>query len=1048
MRKCLIILSFILTGLFLRGQESGVYFRNYASEIVKTEQGLSQNSVRSIMQDSHGLMWFGTWDGLNMFNGLKFEIYRSDYSGKPGQLSNHTVNAIYEDRNGIFWLGTDRGLNRFDPYNETYRAYFHDPSDHESLSNDTITDIVEDREGNLWIATQCGLNRLVDTSGKFIHFNHMPQEQGSISCNEIRDLFSDSNGNLWISTANGLNKWIPGFGQFLRITSAGGDAARLADNGVNCVEELADRNIIAGTDNGISILDPAGKIIRNLMMDKDNELSKSRIIMDFCVEDNGRVWIATSGGGIYFYYPEEDRYESLDELPAYSALNEEFVNEIYKDRQGIIWIGYAWKGLGKFVPSKAYFTHYKTGEGYGDGLPSNSVWSVVEEHDDVYFIGTDRGISKFDRKNKRFTTIDKDDGLSSNNIRAMLKDRSGNIWIGTLDQGLMKYNPAKKSWDKYGNNNRGFFSDFYDNEIWALLQDHDGRIWVGTFNGLYSFYPDSMKKSFSAFRHDPGNPESISHDVIYSLYEDINQNIWVGTYGGLNKTRPGTGKFKVYKHKIGDAQSISTNKVFALTQDTKGFLWIGTMGGGLNRMNPYTGKFRHYVESDGLANNVVYNIIIDELGYLWMSTNKGLSKFDPESETFINYDINDGIQSYEFNLGAAYKSDEHGYFFFGGMNGFNIFQPSNIRSNQQVPKLVVTGVRVYNNEIPGMFFDGDTIVLSHSDNFFSIEFAALDYSNPAKNQYKYKLEDISSEWISTKSGINLAEFTELRPGKYVFHLQGSNSDGIWNEQGLRVHIIVKPAWYQTAFFQYGIVFLIALVLYLLISGRIRRIRKGHQTESQLFDLERKALRLQMNPHFIFNTLNSIQNYILEHNKTSAISYLNKFSKMMRQVLYNSDKSIVPLSDEISLLRNYIELERLRFGTTFDYSIQIDEEIEEDFIGVPPMLIQPHVENAILHGLINLKGRKGKLDIIFRPQSTDTILCIVEDNGIGREASRQRKLESKSKHKSRGVRITEQRLEKINHFYSKKLSVNFDDKYDDKGKPAGTMVTIIIPVEDI
>lgn len=1047
MKQYFFLVFLLVTGYSIFAQESEVYFRNYSSEIVKTEQGLSQNSVRSIMQDSHGLMWFGTWDGLNRFNGLDFEIFRSDYSAKSGQLPDQTVNSIIEDKYGYLWIGTDNGLSCFDPVTEKFRSYFHVPGDSSSLSNDTVKVISTDRDGNIWIGTQKGLNKLIDTSGIFKTYYALEDNSFSLSNNSVRDIYHDTRGTLWIATAGGLNKFIPSKNKFITISSDKQNARWIIDDAVNTIIELPNQDLMIGTEQGVSVISSRGTNKFNLSsFDDKSPLGKAQF-MDLCIDHKGKVWIATAGSGIFHFYPDENRLISLNDKPAYKKINEDFVNVIFEDHQGIIWIGYAWKGLNKVVPSKSYFSHYKQNESGNSGLLSNSVWSVIQVDQNRFFVATDKGISVFNNKTKTFSSIRKKDGLSSNNIRAMHKDSRDNVWIGTFSKGLMLYSLEDNHYRYFGNKPDGPYSMFNNNAIWSIIEDHQGYIWLGTMNGLYRIKPAKDTLYLKPFLHESNDPGSISSNVVYSVFEGLNNNIWVGTYGGLNKYSPGDEKFESFKHIIGDSTSISTNKVFSVTQDKDGFLWIGTRGGGLNRMNPYNGKFTHYTTKDGLANNVVYDIIIDYSGYLWLSTNKGLSRFDPGSNTFVNYDINDGIQSYEFNLGAAFKSDQ-GYIFFGGMNGFNVFLPSKIQQSQIMPQLTVSQISIYNKIIPGIFFDGDTLTVSHDDNFISLEFAALDYSNPIKNQYKYKLEGISDKWINTTADKNVAEFTNLTPGKYKFYLMGTNSDGVWSNKSMELTIIVKPAWYQTHWFRFGFILLLIIVIIFLINGRISRIRKEHQVEKQLFELERKALRLQINPHFIFNTLNSIQNYILEHNKTSAISYLNKFSKMMRQVLYNSDKTFVPLSDEISLIKNYIELERLRFDSQFDYSFYVPDELEEDFVSIPPMLIQPHVENAILHGLVNLNHKKGKLNIRFENHSHETIQCTVDDNGIGRDASAALKAQSRNKHKSRGISITEERLERINNFYSKKLSVTFEDKFDNNGNSTGTKVIMIIPVENI
>ncbi|MFW6019109.1 MAG: ligand-binding sensor domain-containing protein [Bacteroidales bacterium] len=1038
-----IILFIIHYQLF--AQQHDVYSRNYTSEIVRAEQGLSQNSVLSIMQDSHGLMWFGTWDGLNRFNGLQFKIFRSDYSGATGQLPNHTINTIYEDHRGLFWIGTDNGLTRFNPATENYRNYFHNPNDTTSISNDTIKTIIADANKTIWIGTQNGLNKLADTSGKFVRYFHEPDNPHSLSDHRINDIFKDSNGNLWISTADGLNKRITGYDRFFRIMAGSDKNLHIIHNTVNCVEELQDKRIMVGAQGGLSVLKLSGDHIMDIHPENTNNQLKSEKITDICSDSKGKVWIATDGGGISFYYPDQNKIKALENIKGYRKLNEDYVNVIYEDQQNIIWIGYSWKGINKVVPSKFFFSHFNQ----SDGLLSNSVWSVAQIDKNRFFIGTDKGISLYNKNDDTFRPIQTEDGLSSDNIRAMTNDNNGNIWIGTLDKGLMKYDIKEQSFEYFGNKENDTFPMFYNNPVWAIQKDFRGKIWVGTFNGLFVFDPDSInQEKVKSYYHDPDSEGSLSSNIIYSLYEDDNQTMWVSTYnGGLNKYDRKNDHFLSYSYDADNPGSIPTNKVFSINQGQNGFLWIGTMGAGLSKMNPYTGKFSQFQEKDGLSNNVVYDVIQDHSGYLWLSTNNGLSRFDPKTKAFVNYDIRDGVQSYEFNMGASLKSKQ-GDIFFGGMNGFNVFHPSKIQQSKVDPDLVVSQIEVYNELLPGMFFDGDTINLSHDDNSLSLQFAALDYSNSVKLQYKYKMGKVSNEWIHTSSEKNIAEFTNLAPGTYTFYLMGTNSDGIWGKSPLMLTFVIEPAWYQTTFFRISTILLFFGLISWVVSMRVKRIKMNHNVEKQMFDLERKALRLQMNPHFIFNTLNSIQNFILTHNKTAAVSYLNKFSKVMRQVLYNSDKTFVPLTDEITMIKNYIELEQLRFNAAFDYSFYIDEQVEQELIAVPTMLIQPHVENAILHGINNLKERKGRLDIQFYAHTINTIKCIVDDNGIGRKASAELKETSGNIHNSKGFSITKQRLEQINHSFSESLSVWYEDKHDNAGNPNGTRVVIILPIKNV
>lgn len=1039
-----LLLAFSLLCAFtpcLHAQQAPVYSRHYATELVISEQGLSQNSVRSVFQDSRGLMWLGTWDGLNRFNGLSFHIIRSHFWGEPGHLSNHTINVIYEDSNNYMWIGTDYGLNRLDPKTLTFKTFFHEPDNPQSLPSDTIKDITSDQQGNLWIGTQQGLAKLVDTSGIFMRVT-----PGDGRSAQVRTLLSGPGEKLWVGTANGLFVKKLNKQTIQRVTDPKTNICPLISSGVNVIKQLNSRLIMVGTEKGVSLLDFQGACKGYITPENSNRQLKNPYIMDLCLDRTGKVWIATSGGGISFYYPQNGKVQSLDEIPEYEAINEPFVNRIYENEQGIIWIGYAWKGLVKVVPARNYFNKYSKGDQPGTGLVGNSVWTVQEVKNNTFFVGTDKGISVLVSGEGITNHLTTKDGLSTNYIRSLLKCRDNAIWIGTNDRGLIRLTTLNgdTSMEFFGHKAQGKYNALYNNTVRSLLQDHAGYIWAATNHGLYRFHPDSMSHTFTTFLHESHNPGSISHNMIYSVFEDKNNTIWLGTYNGLNKYNRETGMFTVYKHTAGDPASLSTNRVFGISQDNRGILWIGTMGGGLNKMDPITGKFSHYVHTHGLVNNVVYDIIPDEMGHLWLSTNRGLSRFDPKDEQFVSFDISDGIQGYEFNLGAAFKSADE-KIFFGGMNGLNSFYSLEVAESQFAPNLLVTNVSIFNYKLNKMLEDGDTIELSYKDNFVSLEFAALDYSNPMKNQYKYRLKNISRQWIHTSPPKNTAEFTKLPPGKYEFVLKGTNSDGIWSENEMTVYIIVQPAWYQTTLLRVGGGSLIVLLLIFAVAWRIRQIRNEQQAERQIFELERKALRLQMNPHFIFNTLNSIQSYVLKREKKAAVSYLNKFSKMIRQVLYNSDKSFVILSDEILLLKNYLELEQLRFDAVFEYHFHVDENVDEDFVSVPPMLIQPHVENAVLHGLIPLKERNGRLYISFVQNDPHTIKCVVDDNGIGREAALKIKKQSKNKYRSRGISITKERLSRINEMYKGQLSVTIEDKYHDNGTPAGTRVVLIIPV---
>jgi hypothetical protein len=560
-----------------------------------------------------------------------------------------------------------------------------------------------------------------------------------------------------------------------------------------------------------------------------------------------------------------------------------------------------------------------------------------------------------------------------------------------------------------------------------MVPDNNNHLWIATYGGVSRL--DLGTGEFVNWI-SPGyaSESTISSNIVNNILVDRSGIVWISTFSGLNRLDPKTGKIFVFRNLSGNSNSLSNDRILSVFEDRKGILWIGTMGGGLNSYDRQSGLIRRYTASDGLPDNVIYDIIEDKKGFLWLTSNKGLIRFNPRSGMFVDYDINDGVQSHEFNLGAAFMLDD-GRIAVGGMNGFNLFNPEKIKTNDQIPAIVITGFKIFNKPYGRYVENGDTIVLDYDNNFFSISFSALDFTNPSKNLYSYRLKNYDKDWIKTDAMRRTAEYTDVKPGTYIFQVRGSNSDGLWNEEGISFIIIVEPPFYQTWLFR------ILLVVIML------------QIEKQMFDLEQKALRLQMNPHFIFNSLNSIQSYILASDTEKAINYLAKFSQLMRLILTTSRETHIPVSQEISLLKYYIELENMRFNNRFVYEIMLDQNIDTEFIGIPPMIVQPYIENAIIHGLMNKKSGQCNL-LVQMWMKGEYILCVVEDNGIGRDRAREIKEQSGLGQKSQGIIITQERLDILNSQLKNKISVEIIDLKDGDGKAIGTRVRLVIPCIDL
>jgi two-component system sensor histidine kinase ChiS len=1053
-----IIAFFIAFLLYVNSfaQDYNFRFDKITSENIKIEKGLSVNSVNCIAQDNTGYMWFGTWDGLNKFDGYNFTVYKANDLGKDDDLSNQTVHSLFLDKEGNLWVGTEGGLNEFLGSKQSFVQFKHKPGDKTSLSNDTVWSVFEDSNNNLWVGTQNGLNLLDKLSGKVTQFFPNPANNNSISNNRIFDIFEDKMGYVWFATEKGLNKYNLLNKKFTRYYHDPSNVNSISSDTIRAGGCDKEGFIWVGTENGLCKIDPEkGTVIRYQYNPKDKNSISSNHISEVFIDSKGALWIGTNGRGFDIFDKKNNSFTRfLNVSNSDNSLNNNNVSYIYEDKSGIIWISTE-KGLNKIDRNSYKFVHYQHIQNNDNSLNNNLVWSFLEDKNSNVWIGTDEGIAIYDKKTDKFNLLKNNfanKNLSAIHVKAMIIDNIGNAWIGTEGYGLGEFSITgtglhkKLSLIKILNNKNGLC----DNTIWCLLEDKKGNIWIGTNNGLNRY--DKNNGELKSFKNNLYNPFGISNNVINALYEDNAGIIWIGTYNGLDRFDYVSQKIYTYKHITKNLQSLSSNRIFGIYQDASGIIWLGTMGGGLNRLDSKTGIIKHYTEKDGLANNMVYSILEDKSRNLWLSTNSGISKFDIKTQTFINYDVKDGVQSSEFNQNAALKTKD-GEFFLGGMNGFNAFYPEDIIQNKYIPRIVITSFKKYNEVQKTEINNEDTIVLSYNDNFFSFEFSALDYSNPSKNKYAYKLEHFDKDWIYCDANKRFAEYTKVSPGVYRFRVKGTNCDGIWNEKGISVTIIIYPPWWATWAFRIPFIFFIIFAGWFIITRRFRQLRKKHEMEKkvleiekQVFDLEQKALQLQMNPHFIFNSLNSIQSFIINNDSDKASLYLAKFAQLMRLILANSREQFVPVKDEIKVLTYYMDIENLRFDNKFDYKITVDPEIDDDFVGIPPMIIQPYVENAILHGIIHKTGR-GNISIILSLH-TDNILCVIEDDGVGREKAMEIKNNSGLKHKSRGMIITKERLEIMNKQIKGRISVNVIDLKDEYGTANGTKVEIIIPFKEI
>ena len=845
---------FYLTGLLLfilifpknLFAQSNLHF-----ERIFLEQGLSHGIVLSILQDDEGFMWFATADGLNRYDGYRFKIFKHD-PDDPNSLSDNYVEKIYKDSSGSLWIGTRDGLNLFDRDTNTFKRYQHNPDDPQSLSSSYIMSIFEDRAGMLWIGTLGGgLNRFDRHTQTFTHYRYDMDNAQSLSGDIVYAIVEDHLDNLWIGTrTGGLNRFEQSRKSFKRFQHDPSNPTSLSHNQVYSLLVDSNNDLWIGTrGGGLNRFNSENESFVRYQREPDNPDSlNSNHIFTLYEDQNKQLWIGTKGGGLNLFNKAEQRfihYKHHQGDP--HSLNQNTIFSIYQNRSGILWFGAFGRGINKLNPDFENFGHYRRNPAIYSGLNDDHVLELYQDKAGILWIGTRTGgLNRFDRQSGTFSHYRHDPNdprsISDNMIYALYQDQSDTLWIGTDQGGLNRFNTEDETFSRYLHDPQDPNSISSDEWITPIIEDSLGSLWIGTRNGLDRF--DTRRGTFQRYQHDPDDPTSLSDNSVSALFKDKKGTLWVGTRGGgLNRFNEKNGSFTHYQYDPANANSLSHNAIYTINEDQAGTLWIGTFGGGLNKLDQNSGVFTHYREKEGLPNDHILSILTDDQGHLWISTYKGLSRFDPSTEIFKNYLVSDGLQSNQFSLSSAFKTPD-GQLMFGGVNGFNAFYPNEIQDDLHIPAIVITDFLLFNRSVPLQHVKADSplkktinqtnaLILSHEDLVFSFEFSALHYANPAGNQYTYKLEGFDKNWVTTSADKRFATYTNLPSGNYTFQVKGSNKDGIWNETGRAIQVTILPAPWRTwwAYTAYLLLFIVSAGI--LFRDRYQRIALRLATAKQI-----------------------------------------------------------------------------------------------------------------------------------------------------------------------------------------------------------------------
>lgn len=775
-------------------------------------------------------MWFGTDDGLNRFDGYNFKHYKHDQSD-PSSINDSYVQDLLEDQRGRLWVATSSGLNRFDFDKDRFVRYGG------IFDTRSINKIYEDRSGRLWLCTDQGLVLLDADKGKariFLRAN--ADHSANKKPLDLTCVVQDAKGKFWIGTKQGLyifdlatlryNAYFEGTGE-----------DRLYSNWIKVLYRDKDDNIWVGTrGGGLSVLKAGSGKFKSYLNDPADSLSISHNdILSIAQDSDGKLWIGTENGGISIFNQTTGVFQRVSHIEGdNTALSDNSVYCIYRDRINNLWAGTYSGGVNFLSRFRKKFLTYRKTNARDNTLSNNLVLSISgDKNPDKIWIGTDGGgLNLFDRKSKRFTTFRHDPGNKNSPSNDYV------ISITRVSEDVLGLAYHMGGFDFFNTRTNTFihhlpvFGDPYSlttADVNNIFRDRQGGIWLGTWNGGLDFY-DTATGQITHYQHDPANNTSISSDIVTKVFEDQQGRIWVGTFQGLNLFDSNTKSFKRYQANNDTLHSLSNNKIQTIQQSRNGSLWIGTLGGGLNLFDPVKNQFTAFTEKQGLASNVIYGILEDKKGHLWLSTNNGLSDFDPKTNTFRNFGLADGLQGNEFKSNSFYQTQD-GEMFFGGVRGFTSFYPDKLTDNTHLPPVYITEFLLFNKPVaPGKnaplekaAIQATQINLSHEQSVLSFEFAALNYTMPEKNRYAYKLEGFDKDW--TFSGTSRkATYTNLDPGNYIFHVKAANNDGIWNEEGTQLRVHVAAAFWQTTWFKLICAALAIGVLLGIYGIRIRVIK--------------------------------------------------------------------------------------------------------------------------------------------------------------------------------------------------------------------------------
>jgi signal transduction histidine kinase/ligand-binding sensor domain-containing protein/DNA-binding response OmpR family regulator len=818
-------------------QAAPLNFKNFS-----TRDGLSSASVYNILKDRSGFLWLATEDGLNRFDGTNFKVYRHNLASPNGLKVNH-ITALHEDRKGRLWIGTNGGgLSFYDKATDSIYNYI---ADGISPAGTTVTSIAGDKTGNIFVSCFGGLYKIDGNSYQVINSGKDNKLTRAVNGIVVLCMLEDSHRRKWAGTNVGLFCYQPEKDSVIVYRHKDEDPTSLPGNEVSRLAEDSMKNVWTAGENGVSKLLPNGQGFARFNPSSAIRRLSSNTIFALAADAKSRLWIGTQEGLDILDIRTNEVTNYIPDKRNPASLSSRTIRSFFLDTNGIYWIGSFRGGLHQYDENYSHFDlkEYNAFDPYGLRSP---LVTAFAEYNNKVFVGTDGGgLQLYDPKTGLLDHISLPVIVKNEKhdmgILALETDFDGQLWVGTFSNGIYRYNPFTKTNVHYKKGPAS--TDLNSADVFCLKQDRNGNIWAGTNGGGINLIrkDGAIIDKYVNDPTKPGDPTHLSSNFVRGFEEDSQGNMWVATYGGGISVYDVVSKQFIFHKKANSG--LPSDYVMAIKQDRHGNIWVGTNGNGMGLLKKGSSKFEIISEADGLINGTIHKIIESEDGSLWISTNAGLSSYNPVSKKFKNYTSHNGLQAGAFLPRAGMKM-ANGDLYFGGQNGFNHFSPTKFTTNKNVPPVVFTDLLVDNqpvnpskkSPVSKYILLADEIRLGYRQSF-SISFEALDFTSPSDNQYEYQLKGFNTSWVKAGKE-HSANYANIPPGEYIFTVRASNNDGVWNTVGKSVKVVVAPPLWRTTY---------AYILYALLIGAalwFMRMRGVNKIKMQYaLQQERKEAKL-------------------------------------------------------------------------------------------------------------------------------------------------------------------------------------------------------------